>query len=79
MTSYQVTTGPNIGQFQDRSGATVSCCDNAHVQAWATQILTRTLAQAGPIAVGAVTPNPAGEGFPITLDHSRSFHQDPER
>jgi hypothetical protein len=49
------------------------------VQAWATQILTRTLAQAGPIAVGAVSPNPAGEGFTITLDHSRSFHQDPER
>jgi opacity protein-like surface antigen len=75
----QTTTGANIGQFQDLAGATVSCCDNAHVQAWATQILTRTLAQAGPIAVGAVTPNPAGEGFPITLDHSRSFHQDPER
>ena len=49
------------------------------MQPWATQILTRTLAQAGPIAVGSVAPNPAGENFPITLDHSRSFHQDPER
>ncbi len=39
----------------------------------------RTLAQAGPIAVGSVAPNPAGENFPITLDHSRSFHQDPDR
>ena len=76
---YQTTTGANIGQFEDRAGSSVTSRDNAHVQPWATQILTRTLAQAGPIAVGAVTPNPAGENFPITLDHSRSFHQDPER
>lgn len=75
----QTTTGASIGMFQDLAGATVSFYDNAHVQPWATQILTRTLAQAGPIAVGEVTPNPAGEGFTITLDHSRSFHQDPAR
>jgi uncharacterized repeat protein (TIGR01451 family) len=76
VTSYQTDTGANIGQFASNQGYSFQF---RHVQPWATQILTRTLAQAGPIAVGTVSPNPSGEGFPITLDHSRSFHQDPER
>ncbi len=76
VTSYQTTTGANIGQFASNQGYSFQF---RHVQPWATQILTRTLAQAGPIAVGSVAPNPAGENFPITLDHSRSFHQDPDR
>jgi opacity protein-like surface antigen len=78
VTSYQATTGANIGQFAIQN-ATGESSQAKHVQPWGTQILTRTLAQAGPIAVGSVSPNPAGEGFVITLDHSRSFHQDPNR
>ena len=77
--SYQTTTGANIGLFSDRPNNSHGSSQDDHNQPWATQILTRTLAQAGPIAVGAVTPNPAGENFTIRLDHSRSFHQDPER
>jgi len=76
ITGYQTTTGENIGAFAPTGG---SSSQWKHVQPWGTQILTRTLAQAGPIAVGSVAPNPSGEGFPITLDHSRSFHQDPDR
>lgn len=79
ITSYQTTTGANIGLFSDRPGNSHGTNQDDHNQPWATQILTRTLAQAGPIAVGAVMPNPAGENFTITLDHSRSFHQDPNR
>ncbi len=75
VTGYQTTTGANIGQFAPMG----SSSQFKHIQPWGTQILTRTLAQAGPIAVGSVSPNPAGEGFIITLDHSRSFHQDPNR
>jgi len=75
VTNYQTTTGANIGQFAPAG----SSSQFKHIQPWGTQILTRTLAQAGPIAVGSVSPNPAGEGFVITLDHSRSFHQDPNR
>ena len=75
VTGLQTTTGASIGQFSPRG----SSSQFKHVQPWGTQILTRTLAQAGPIAVGTVAPNPSGEGFPVTLDHSRSFHQDPDR
>ena len=76
--SYQTTTGPSIGRFATRNAIGESS-QAKHIPAWGTQILTRTLAQAGPIAVGSVSPNPAGENFAITLDHSRSFHQDPNR
>ncbi len=77
--SYQTTTGPNIGAFSDRPGNSHGSNQDQHNQPWAAQILTRTLAQAGPIAVGEAAPNPSGEGFPIVFDHSRSFHQDPNR
>ncbi|NOX68287.1 MAG: outer membrane beta-barrel protein [Gammaproteobacteria bacterium] len=76
--SYQATTGASIGRFGTQNAVGESS-QAKHVQPWGTQILTRTLAQAGPIAVGSVSPNPGGENFPITLDHSRSFHQDPNR
>lgn len=75
---YQVTTGAGIGRFNVRN-ATGEISQAQHIHPWGTQILTRTLAQAGPIAVGNVAPNPAGENFPITLSHSQSFHQDPNR
>ena len=77
--SYQTTTGANIGLFSDRAGNSHGSSQDDHNQPWATQILTRTLAQAGPIAVGSASPNPAGENFMITFDQSRSFHQDPNR
>jgi hypothetical protein len=79
VTSHQETTGANIGRFISRTGNSHGNRQNKHTQPWATQILTRTLAQAGPIAVGSASPNPTGENFPVTLDHSRSFHQDPNR
>ena len=75
---YQTTTGPDIGRFANQGGSGESS-QAKHISPWGTQILTRTLAQAGPIAVGSVSPNPGGENFTITLDHSRSFHQDPNR
>jgi len=79
VTSHQETTGANIGRFIPRIGNSHGTRQDKHAQPWATQILTRTLAQAGPIAVGSASPNPTGENFPVTLDHSRSFHQDPNR
>jgi hypothetical protein len=78
LVDYQAASGPTIGRFMNRN-ATGESSQAKHIQPWGTQILTRTLAQAGPIAVGIASPNPAGEGFPITFDHSRSFHQDPNR
>jgi hypothetical protein len=45
--------------------------------AWAIMMLNRTLFAAGaPVAVAAVTPNPAIAGGPVILDGSGSFHQD---
>lgn len=82
VSSYQVMTGSSIGRFLPRrSTGSVSgeTSQEKHIHPWGIQILTRTLAQAGPIAVGVASPNPTGENFPIGLDHSRSFHQDPER
>jgi hypothetical protein len=77
--NYQVTSGVNIGMFNNRVGPAESSAHQEHEQQWATQILTRTLFQAGPIARAQATPNPAAEGTIISFDPSGSFHQDPAR
>jgi uncharacterized repeat protein (TIGR01451 family) len=79
VTSYQQSSGADIGRFLPRGAIYESNHTGRHLHAWGTQILTRTLAQAGPIAVAILRPNPAGENFRIELDHSQSFHQDPAR
>ena len=71
----QETSGVNIGQFMNTPGGSSSQDD--HETPWGTQILTRTLFQAGPVAVAAASPNPAAEGTNIQFDGSGSFHQDP--
>ena len=74
---YQVTSGVDIGSFTDRPGNSHGSSQDDHNTPWATQILTRTLFQAGPIAVATANPNPGAEGSPIKFDGSASFHQDP--
>jgi len=48
--------------------------------AWAIIMLNKTIFTAGaPVAVATASPNPAVVGQTITLDGSRSFHQDPNK
>ena len=68
---------PNIGGFTDRPGNSQGSSQDDHNQPWATQILTRSLFQAGPIAQAVARPNPTGENVAVTFDPSGSFHQDP--
>jgi uncharacterized repeat protein (TIGR01451 family) len=68
---------PNIGGFTDRPGNSHGSSQDDHNVPWATQILTRSLFQAGPIAVAEASPNPTAENVPVTFDPSESFHQDP--
>lgn len=76
---YQTTSGVNIGLFSDRPGNSQGSHQDEHNTPWATQILTRTLFQAGPVARAAATPNPGAANSPISFDASGSFHQDPAR
>lgn len=76
---YQVNSGVNIGMFVDRPGNTQGGNQDEFNTAWATQILTRTLFQAGPVARATATPNPGAANSPILFDGSGSFHQDPAR
>lgn len=76
---YQVLAGVNIGQFSDRPGNSSGSRQDEHNTPWATQILTRTLFQAGPVARATAAPNPTGEGVPVSFDSSTSSHQDPAR
>ncbi len=68
---------PNIGGFTDRPGNSQGSNQDDHNQPWATQILTRSLFQAGPIAQATARPNPTAENVAVTFDPSGSFHQDP--
>jgi RHS repeat-associated protein len=77
--SYQTTSGNNIGMFIDRTGDSQGANQDNHTTPWATQILTRTLFQAGPVSRARGTPNPGAADSPIALDGSESFHQDPAR
>ncbi len=76
---FQTTTGVNIGMFTDRPGNSQGSNQDEHNTSWATQILTRTLFQAGPVARAAANPNPGAADVPIGFDASASFHQDPAR
>ena len=76
---YQTTSGVNVGMFIDRTGDSQGANQDEHTTAWATQILTRTLFQAGPVSRARATPNPGAANSPIALDGSDSFHQDPAR
>jgi hypothetical protein len=73
----QVTTGVNIGQFSSLPGG--SSAQDDHDTPWGTQILTRALFQASPVAQADASPNPGAVGQLITLDGTGSFHQDPAR
>jgi hypothetical protein len=75
---YQVKTGVNIGMFASHGGVSGGNHFD-HENQWATQILTRALFQAGPIARAEANPNPGAENSPIAFDPSGSFHQDPAR
>ena len=59
---------PNIGGFTDRPGNSHGSSQDDHNVPWATQILTRSLFQAGPIAVAEASPNPTAENVPVTFD-----------
>lgn len=47
--------------------------------AWAITMLNRTVIEPVPIAVADAVPNPSLVGNTVTLDGTRSFHQDPAR
>ena len=76
---FQTTSGVNIGMFTDRPGNSQGSHQDEHNTSWATQILTRTLFQAGPVARASASPNPGALNTPINFDATQSFHQDPAR
>jgi hypothetical protein len=70
---------PNLGGFTDRPGNSHGSNQDDHNAPWATQILTRTIIEPGPVAIAEANPNPTGEGVDVTLDGTASFHQNPAK